>query len=697
MMGIPNRFSLLTVVAACVLTSAGPASAQPAARCHNAIARSVAAYQLALVRELSRCHEARSAGQIPLSVDCNDAETGDLDQKADRARQKASRKIETACRDSPAEVLALYARCPTPVAFADDGGASTGIDDFQELTTCLVALSDAYVERMTQAVLGSPATLPAAPHRQCQSAIANEAVRLMRTVARARNRCQKAQQSSGGNLDFDACAGTAGDTDGRIASALTELDSSIDEACDFNDGHELGACGYDAESLRRCAHERVLGPITNGLVASAQELPGRCPSLARLTVRSAGGRSHAATRLDLGYLGTAHGMDVVDGFEGGVRLSDCDENCEDCAITFDRHGGNCRCDLDSSVECSTIAGSDPACGGGLCNCSLGPPRPEIVASIPACHVDRIPHDIEGRTGAAGEFDANMDVASQFYIGMSLSRACPLCVGDDVAKDGVRNGSCSGGAADGSSCDASGTLGEFGTTSLDCMPSPGALLAAHTYRLGLTSGTSALAASVADLSACADGPCHCSVCSGDASIGCASDADCADAGAGTCGADFGSFNPKQNACTGGPADCVADSAGNGTCNTGPIDRYCDGPMNTNGRPFLPCADDNDCAAMDCNGDGSLTAGECGTCSSEQNRSCFLPIVTAVGKPDVFRAAAVAVFCVPPAAGPTPGTLLWYLTSAPGFPGPGRLRIDFDLDLYCGDGATRFDLPGGSSCP
>jgi hypothetical protein len=179
---------------------------------------------------------------------------------------------------------------------------------------------------------------------------------------------------------------------------------------------------------------------------------------------------------------------------------------------------------------------------------------------------------------------------------------------------------------------------------------------------------------------------------DVSLGCSTNADCASAGAGTCGIDLAAANPSQNECTGGAANCVDGGDGNATCSAGPVDRFCDGLTEPNGRGLLQCASNADCNANDCNADNVATSGECGACSLEVNRSCFGPTVSATGTPGVFHAEAAAVFCVPRYGTSSPS-----LTNFPGYPGPGRLKVDFDIDLYCADRTTRFELPGGSNCP
>src|SRR5690606_9830545 len=98
--------------------------------------------QATAAKNLIGCHKSRDGGKILSSVQCNTATGADLKGKRSGARQKAIDGVNKACL-SPADdaVLAMYPRCPSPVATSDDGGATFGIDTFTELTTCLLDLS----------------------------------------------------------------------------------------------------------------------------------------------------------------------------------------------------------------------------------------------------------------------------------------------------------------------------------------------------------------------------------------------------------------------------------------------------------------------------------------------------------------------------------------------------------------------------
>jgi hypothetical protein len=692
MLTLPSRRILSAVVVTACLADAGPAWSRSDFSCHKAISRSVTRYQAAALESLVHCHGERSSGQKPLATDCNDVGTADLAGSLAEERQKRADRIRRACSASTPDLFARYPRCPAPTAASDDAGVTTGIDDVDELAECLVALSEDWIERLATGALGSPAAVLSSPHLDCQSAIGEETVRVLRTASKSRARCQRKQENALGELDYDDCAGPAGDSDGRIADALTSLRSRIASACDFNDGHVLGACGYDAASLETCVHDRIVEPLAGGLVAASLETPVTCPARAQLTIRSAGGPALASSGLDLGYLGTAHGMDVVDGFRVNVKLDDCNADCEDCQVSLDREAGACRCDSDSTIECSTVSGPDDACAGGMCHCSFGPPRPEHANGAPLCVIDRHQAGLSGSAAADGSFEIALELDSRVHVGPAQPRPCPVCDEDSIAGDGIADGECRGGPRNGLPCDAGGTHATFGSTSLDCMPEPGSRISGGLVRrLTLSTDSASLTAAIGNPAHCASGVCHCSYCSGDTSAACSLDAECAALGKGTCGAALTS-NPSENVCTGGSANCADDGTGSGRCSSGPVDRFCDAFTEWDGRGLVPCVTNGDCNSNDCDGNGISSPGECGTCSLSVNRACFLPTIASHGTRGVFQARAGAVFCVPNSEPPP-----LFNFGSHGYPGPGRLQLDFDVDYYCEDGSTRFELPGGSSCP
>ncbi|MBI5505693.1 MAG: hypothetical protein HY899_12910, partial [Deltaproteobacteria bacterium] len=248
------------------------------------------------------------------------------------------------------------------------------------------------------------------------------------------------------------------------------------------------------------------------------------------------------------------------------------------------------------------------------------------------------------------------------------------------------------------CDVNATSPDFGPTSFDCQPTVAANISGTGLKLGLTftDSTQTVTAGIPTGPLCSAGPCHCAECSGDNSVGCSSDADCSVVGAGTCTANSHAA-AKQNSCDG--LVCEDDGTGTdqGKCGAAtPIRLYCDGQVRGNGEGYIPCDANGqaDCDSLDADCDG----GDCGLCGSDPLAGaggqgfarCFLPSITATGVPGIFSSEGVASFC-------SASTSNVGVNAAGGLPGPGRVRLDFDFDLYCADHSTPYDLPGGSNCP
>lgn len=235
----------------------------------------------------------------------------------------------------------------------------------------------------------------------------------------------------------------------------------------------------------------------------------------------------------------------------------------------------------------------------------------------------------------------------------------------------------GGPRNDQACDADGNHPTFGAVSLNCPPTSGTAIGSQNLQLVFGTGAQSLTASITDPSQCADAACHCGECSGDSTIACSDDGECIAAEAGSCSAT--AHVSEANSCT---TACTPAGNGMGVCD-GPIDVFCNGYLTASGAGIIPCNTNEDCLSF------SPMCGEagCGSCSLTQPRSCFLPAISAQGTSGVFGGQGVSIFCMP--------SVLSYTLH--GFPGPGRVKLDLDLDLYCGDGSTRFELPGGSSCP
>ena len=689
---------------ASIVFAAGTASADDDTKCHQTIAKNITKYQATLAKNQIGCHKSRTGEKILASVQCNNAIQADQKGKRLANREKARAKIVDTCAAATPAVLARYVACPSPVSASDDLGATVGIDDFTEVANCLLDLSESYIDDIGEELMGNP-TIPASDAAaDCQGAVGKAYSKMIKTIGGNRAKCQANEEKALAGLDYDASCANA-DPSGKIAPSITAVATAITTSCSAAllpttaDWLALGNCvardgtPTPADYIA-CGLTKVASPIGNGLAAAAQELPGTCAAVADVIINAGYGVKPTATRLDSGWKGTAHNVDVVDQAFGAVELTGCDADCRNCDVQHNPKNGNCRCDSDPGngnpvsnalIECDEIEVADTDCpGNAVCHCMFGPPLAISASSTPVCIVNRFVSDFTGSTGEVGEYDVLTTTRALVHTGLSHTQPCPTCEG----------GFCDGGLRDNLNCTVDADHPDFGPVSFDCPPSPGANISGSGLLLALNfeSGSASLTASRAPGTDCAGADnCHCNVCVNDHAVGCATNADCSIVG-GNCGIpllDSGVADPQQTSCTGGAANCTNDGNGNGECSAGPIDNYCDGFVHGNNNGIISCSTDGDCNVNDCNGDDVNTPGECGTCSLPGFRQCFLPTVSATGTPGIFNSEGVSVFC----SGQTGNS---GVDGAGGLPGPGRVKLDFDFNLYCADGTTQFQLPEGSNC-
>ena len=201
-----------------------------------------------------------------------------------------------------------------------------------------------------------------------------------------------------------------------------------------------------------------------------------------------------------------------------------------------------RCSGDTSVTCSSAPGGLAGCGGGLGTCEFffGAPQPASIFLFPGiCTVHQWNGSVSGTFDqSSGASAGTASLVSRMYAGAPPERPCPVCAGDPFLNDGTAGGTCSGGARNGMPCDANGVSPEpsYGTTSLDCPPTPGSLIA--TSVLDFDQGnagtlTKTVTAASPNCNGAPGKKCLCASCSLDSTVACASDAECAAASAGTC--------------------------------------------------------------------------------------------------------------------------------------------------------------------
>jgi hypothetical protein len=423
-------------------------------------------------------------------------------------------------------------------------------------------------------------------------------------------------------------------------------------------------------------------------------------------------RCQTATRLDVGWTGEAHDVDTTDNYTLSANVSCPEEGrCSDdqgvsCTTNGDCAGiciqadpcGNCsidgvamngpqytdftRCEADTAIPCTMPFQLDGACGGALCGAYVGPPLPMNAALSPLCSLLRVETDV---TGTANPDDGSStflsNLVSKVHFGITQTLPCPTCVGDIVAADGVKDGECNYGSPidpdphNGAPCDAQGFQGTFANESdgvalsLDCPPTQDKNISGVGLRIPInfTTGTASL-----PFETNCDPPfppppafvCACGVCSLDTLKGCVNNADCDLGSEGTCTTNGGgqAAARQPNQCS--DLVCSSVSGGRGECGGGGVGdtiKYCDAELRASGEGYLNCTNNIDCAAF-----ASICGGDnCGNCTLEKTRPCFVDPIEFVGSPDLDDPILAGTFCLPPTN--NNAINVWY-----GLPGPGRVR-------------------------
>jgi len=403
------------------------------------------------------------------------------------------------------------------------------------------------------------------------------------------------------------------------------------------------------------------------------------------------GRCHTATNLDIGWKGLGHTQDLDDVVPARLLL-ECDgpAPCGECAITgLDPQLGNCRCAADNRVPCfAPHEVNDPSCGGGLCTCYFGPPVPLSAGTVPTCLLNEVEAEVTGLVNVdEGAGTIEIPLLERVFLGISTVEPCPTCDGDPAPGNGQREGTCVGGLNDAQGCDAQSANTTFpapggGRYSLDCFPDPGASITPSGLRIAMVLGTgeSTIAAGVA-CGLFGQQLCPCATCSGDPSVACSSDAECAALEAGTCSRSASLVVPEPNACDGGI--CSDLGAERGACETGPIDSFCDAIVRADGRGFLGCSSNADCSEASIGVDA-------GDCALSELRRCFLDPIVATGRAHPAAPLGAAAFC-------TPATTSGGVNNVTGLPGPTRWEQQAVLSLFCARAPLELYTPGVGECP
>lgn len=677
------------IAAAALVATAGTASAQitkEEAGCRAAIQKNSQKLGSTVNKTVDGCWKSVLGGKIAANTVCNSM-AADGKGKIAGAIGKVGPGVDKKCvpADVPTLIATSYPNCPSPADGADAGGATTGVDTFAELSACEVDInSDAVFTLRDYILRPNAAAILAHPNVKgitaCVNAIAKGATGIWNATSKERGKCQATSDKAAGPYAYGC---STFDANGKIAGAVTKLADGITKSCAPLSAAELGLVGTCSTST---AANGILACVSNaakknasGATAAAFEFAGVCPSEVQVSVRSGtgGGAVLSSTALDAGWTGFGHDADVVDGFKARVNLSCSSNDCSSCTVTSNCDEGNCRCSNDPTIVCSTPFVAGGPCGAGTCEVHFGPPLALAAGGVATCVTNIIKTELVGTADAGtGESNTVVNNIAKVHTGGTATQLvpCPTCSGATIGAVGT----CAGGENNGDPCTTNAVNPTFGNTSYDCPPATATNVTGAGLKIDLTLTDGVVSLPFGD--SC-DAPlgalaCACGGCSLDPLKACKVDADCV--GFGTCNNAGGP--PRQpNGCA--DLTCNADGAGTGegTCNAGPDDTYCDGKTKASGEGYVTCLTNADC--------GPAVGG--GTCSLTKQRDCYLNPITADGVAGIDGAELVSTFC----SGPTTSASV---NSAGGIPGAGRVRLEFNFNGLCSDGVTPYEL-GGSNCP
>ena len=600
------------------LVTSNPKTQKTLNKCQLAIGKSATALLAAESKAIQKCWDTVNKGKAtgpcpPFGADPKtDATIAKAKQKFDDATCKACSTGKpcdiTAATLTPADI-GFPPSC-TAVTLPGIGGhtCSTAVNTVEQLRDCVECVSEFKVDCLSAAAASGFPNAPTYP-TECNVTLPATPTRTATPLATA----TPTPTATGG-----AATATATVTGGAATATVTSTP------------------GPGATATK----------TPTPTVTSTPGGAGLCPTEIQFTGTSTLGV------LDTGWTGQGHDATTISDGTVTVSVSGCTNASQPCGVCsytgpLENHAGQVhsrRCKGNSFTHCT----SDGDCSGtGPCVFFFGSNLPLAAGGVSTCVQNIFAGGISGTANVdtsgvgAGSSAGAASLTSIVYSGPTLSVPCPQCNGDPTANDGVAGGTCAGGTRDTLACDASGASPNvaFGTTSLDCPPLPGGVIATLPIDLSNTTGTKSRTLSTANAqcrapgfnlaTSCGGGPCRCQcdTCNNAAATPCATNADC---GAGICGGKrcsgganngtacaansecpSGACNvpgaaSAPNQCDAGSGDCVADpgtpSPNDRVCASGPTEQFC-GPVET----FRGCFNNGDCTRP---GD---------TCSISKNRN------------------------------------------------------------------------------
>jgi hypothetical protein len=360
---------------------------------------------------------------------------------------------------------------------------------------------------------------------------------------------------------------------------------------------------------------------TTTMTSTPSSGPSPCPN--KVTIEGQGDQAD----LDSGWTGIAQNQTVVN--KGSLTVAlDCHGNTKGSCGACDVSGpiasttvvNDHRCSSDTSATCS----ADGDCSGGTCAFFFGAPLPLSSGGVPACVVSRVTASITGTANPdTGSGESTATLISSVFTGIAVDQPCPRCSGSGFNQTGT----CSGGPRDGMACTVHGTTPQFGNTSFDCPPNPGANIGNLNIALNPTTGTSQLQPNQTCTSIPFNGKaCYCQ------------------------------GQKQANACD--DAQCTDPNGTGGTCEGGPFDQFC------SIQKFRGCLQDSDCPSGAGNCQGAPVVRPC----SGQTDANFniTNALTRIGTPSTTTPTLASTFCIA-------ATSSSAVNTAAGLPGPGGLVL------------------------
>ena len=690
-MKFATRFFLTTVAlvfALAVTSSADQGFDKSEQKCRGIISKGYSKAVATAGKVIGGCHKSRLKGKVAIGTACNDLGVADSPPvgkaKFAKATSKLTSGIGKKCVALDNDLLDQYISCPDPCL--ESTGASNPLASFSELGACLACLAAERAEGFAANTSGLPdISVFDKSDGKCHGTIGKGYSKCFGTILKEQTKCQKGQDKAHNN-DLATCTGA--DPKGKVSGCFAKAASGMDKKCSDTNVPNMDSCagGSDLAALKTCLRNETEAGAADVFTDCFGFSAAACPVQVISTIHAGTTVTGNTTqsRLDAGWTGMGHNVDLVDGYGFTVNVScpNAEPPCGECALTGIDAAASAalvRCVDDTTVQCTNPFGLDAVCPGSkACAIYLGPPLPLSSSNTPVCVINTMTSDITGTANPeTGDGAFSPYLKSKTHMGEVKTQPCPLCEGDTTHGDGYKDGICKDGPSDGLTCDTHAVSPTFGPVSLDCPPSVLQNISGTglEINLNLTTHTVEMPFENDNDYPSVPGLVACGVCSGNTAYPCANNAECAAAGHGACDSYGGGVGRLPNACNQGETCVDAEGAGGsgivGECPTGPTDTYCDGEVRANGNGFLTCGSDAECRVSDpeC-GDGSQ--GSCGNCTLAMQRACFLDPVRAVGTPSTDAPTVVSIFCIPPLSSDA-------VNAAAGLPGPGRVYVSMETEM------------------